>query len=145
MVWGSFPFYTEDEICFEEVNLDFDITPECKDIIRKCLKKCPKERPSLLQLFDTPFIKQTKLNEGSEDLTNIPVSASSNSFSASKLSSEDSTNLSNSGISASLNSFMTYRYVHQTHSPSLPIHDVFLFLNAKPSGGDDIMKLPGVG
>ena len=101
MVWGSFPFYTEDEIRFDEVNLDFGITPECKDIIRKCLKKCPNERPSLLQLFDTPFIKQTKLNEGSEDLTN----ASPNSFSDSNLSSENLTNASNLGTSAKDNSF----------------------------------------
>ena len=123
MVWGSFPFYTEDEICCDEVNLDFDITPECKDIIRKCLKKCPKERPSLLELFDTPFIKQTKINEGNEDLTNFPVpgtSASSNSFTASNitnsgdlnnaspnsnLSSEDLTNAPNSGTFATFNSF----------------------------------------
>ena len=128
MVWGSFPFYTEDEICCNEVNLDFDITPECKDIIRKCLKKCPKERPSLLELFDTPFVKQTKINEGNEDLTNFPVpgtSASSNSFSGSNLThsedlsnlspnsfivsnleSEDLTNASNLGISATPNSFI---------------------------------------
>ena len=109
MVWGSYPFYTEDEICFEEVNLDFDITPECKDIIRKCLKKCPKERPSLLQLFDTPFVKQTKLNEDSEDLTNFPVpgaSASSNSFRESDLThSEDLNNASpNSFIVSNLES-----------------------------------------
>ena len=103
MVWGSFPFYTEDEIRFDEVNLDFGITPECKDIIRKCLKKCPNERPSLLQLFDTPFIKQTKLNEGSEDMANFPVpgtSASSNSFSASDLTHSEHLN------NASPNSFI---------------------------------------
>ena len=121
MVWGSFPFYTEHEICFDEVNMDFGITPECKDIIRKCLKKCPKERPSLLELFDTPFIKQTKLNEGSEDLTNSPVPGTSpNSISASHLThsedlnnaspianleSEDLTNAPNPETSVSPNSF----------------------------------------
>ena len=65
MVRGNFPFHTKEEICNEHVDIDFNIKPKTQDIIRRCLQKCPEDRPSLVELLSDPFFMNTGSSLGS--------------------------------------------------------------------------------
>ena len=56
MVCGDIPYYTDEEICNAEVRFRARLTHECQDIIRRCLKLRPSDRPTLEDLLNHPWM-----------------------------------------------------------------------------------------
>jgi serine/threonine protein kinase len=63
MVCGDIPYENDEAICNAEVRFRARLTIECQDIIRKCLKVRPSDRPSLRELLNHPWMTSTSLPE----------------------------------------------------------------------------------
>ena len=64
MVCGDIPYENDEAICNAEVRFRTRLTHECQDIIRRCLKVRPSDRPSLEDLLNHPWMSAS-LPEGS--------------------------------------------------------------------------------
>lgn len=98
MVCGDIPYENDEAICNAEVRFRTRLTHECQDIIKRCLKLRPSDRPSLRDLLNHPWMS-THLPESSS--TSVP-STSTSSTSTTAASTPNS--LTSSGSSASGNS-----------------------------------------
>ena len=56
MVCGNIPYQTDEEICNAEVRFRARLWHECQDIIRRCLKLKPSDRPTLEDLLNHPWM-----------------------------------------------------------------------------------------
>lgn len=74
MVCGDIPYENDEAICNAEVRFRARLTIECQDIIRKCLKVRPSDRPSLRELLNHPWMTSTSLPDSTSSVT--PKSAS---------------------------------------------------------------------
>jgi proto-oncogene serine/threonine-protein kinase Pim-1 len=98
MVCGDIPYENDEAICNAEVRFRARLTHECQDIIRKCLKVRPSDRPSLRDLLSHPWMTSNSL----PDTTSAtPTASSSGSASNSESSTAASTpnSLTSSGSS----------------------------------------------
>ena len=59
MSFGDFPFDTNEEAAFDEVEFWGDVWSDlCQDVIRRCLEKRPEDRITLEQLLEHEFVKR---------------------------------------------------------------------------------------
>merc|ERR1712241_1549680 len=86
MVCGDIPYENDEAICNAEVRFRARLTHECQDIIRKCLKVRPSDRPSLKDLLNHPWMTSNSL----PDTTSATPTASSSAGSSAS-NSESST------------------------------------------------------
>ena len=98
MVCGDIPYENDEAICNAEVRFRARLTIECQDIIRKCLKVRPSDRPSLRELLNHPWMTSTSLPESSSSSV-TPKSASPTDSTGSATSSESSASESSTAAS----------------------------------------------
>merc|ERR1712209_260347 len=69
MVCGDIPFEKDEQICNAEVRFRARLTIECQDIIRRCLKVRPSDRPSLRDLLNHPWMTSSSLPDTTNSVT----------------------------------------------------------------------------
>merc|ERR1712150_32698 len=57
MVCGDIPFEQDEQICNAEVNFRKDISEECKDLVRSCLRIRPSDRIQLEAIQSHPWMR----------------------------------------------------------------------------------------
>ena len=63
MVCGDIPFEADEHICNAEVNFRKEISPECQELVRACLRVSPTERLKLEEILVHPWmVERTKSN-----------------------------------------------------------------------------------
>merc|ERR1719323_1409266 len=68
MVCGDIPFETDDEICNAQLHFRNKVSVSCQNLIRSCLRICPKDRATLSDLLYHPWLQeQEKENSSDED------------------------------------------------------------------------------
>jgi len=101
MVCGDIPYENDEAICNAEVRFRTRLTHECQDIIRRCLKVRPSDRPTLKDLLNHPWMsanlpESTSVTNGASSST-----ASSNSSAASTAASTPSSLSASSSLTSS--------------------------------------------
>jgi len=86
MVCGDIPYENDEAICSAEVRFRARLTHECQDIIRRCLKVQPSERPTLRELLNHPWMTAT-LPEANIDPSHSSSTSSTGSTSTASPSS----------------------------------------------------------
>lgn len=56
MVCGDIPFENDEQICRATPNFNRRVSPECQDLIRKCLTHNPHQRISLEDMLRHPWV-----------------------------------------------------------------------------------------
>jgi len=56
MVCGDIPFEKDSEICNAEISFRNNVSTQCKDLIRECLRIRPKDRISIDKILDHPWL-----------------------------------------------------------------------------------------
>jgi len=67
MVCGDIPFETDDEICNAQLNFRNKVSVSCQNLIRSCLRICPKDRASLSDLLYHPWLQELEKETSDED------------------------------------------------------------------------------
>merc|ERR1712141_865041 len=106
MVCGDIPYENDEAICNAEVRFRARLTHECQDIIRRCLKVRPSDRPTLKDLLNHPWMSANlpELNSASANGANsvsTSTSASNNSSAASTAASTPSSLSASSSLTSS--------------------------------------------
>merc|ERR1712141_547889 len=106
MVCGDIPYENDEAICNAEVRFRTRLTHECQDIIRRCLKVRPSDRPSLRDLLNHPWMSANlpELNSATANGANsvsTSTSASNNSSAASTAASSPSSLSASSSLTSS--------------------------------------------
>ncbi|XP_041349787.1 serine/threonine-protein kinase pim-3-like [Gigantopelta aegis] len=57
MVCGNIPFEQDDQIMKAELSFKGRLSPEVKDLVRRCLAIRPSERPTVEQIFEHPWLR----------------------------------------------------------------------------------------
>merc|ERR1712012_1115355 len=105
MVCGDIPYENDEAICTAEVRFRTRLTHECQDIIRRCLKVRPSDRPSLRDLLEHPWMS-THLPESSQSANTTSKQASTSSSTTSVASSQSASS-SGANTAASTPSSLT--------------------------------------
>merc|ERR1711953_125515 len=105
MVCGDIPYENDEAICNAEVRFRTRLTHECQDIIRRCLKVRPSDRPSLRDLLEHPWMS-THLPESSQSANTTSKQASTSSSTTSVASSQSASS-SGANTAASTPSSLT--------------------------------------
>lgn len=105
MVCGDIPYENDEAICNAEVRFRTRLTHECQDIIRRCLKVRPSDRPSLRDLLEHPWMS-THLPESSQSANTTNKQASTSSSTTSVASSQSASS-SGANTAASTPSSLT--------------------------------------
>merc|ERR1712241_39311 len=110
MVCGDIPYENDEAICNAEVRFRARLTHECQDIIRKCLKVRPSDRPSLRDLLSHPWMTSNSLPDTTSATPTASSSAgssASNSESSTAASTPNSLTSSGSSLAHSSSSSST--------------------------------------
>jgi protein-serine/threonine kinase len=67
MLCGDVPFKSESETISGNIPWTRDVSDACRSLVEKCLKKSPTERPSLMQILEHAWIRQTVLSNAQSD------------------------------------------------------------------------------
>merc|ERR550534_2036879 len=67
MVCGDIPFETDDEICNAQLHFRNKISISCQNLIRSCLRVCPKDRATLSDLLYHPWLQEQEKESSDED------------------------------------------------------------------------------
>jgi len=67
MLCGDVPFKSNSETISGNIPWTRDVTDACRSLVEKCLKKTPTERPSLMQILEHAWIRQTVLSDAQSD------------------------------------------------------------------------------
>ena len=67
MLCGDIPFKSADEIRYDKIPWTRDVSDACRSLVEKCLEKAPTERPSLMQIAEHAWIRQTVLSNAQSD------------------------------------------------------------------------------
>merc|ERR1711953_463736 len=112
MVCGDIPYENDEAICNAEVRFRTRLTHECQDMIRRCLKVRPSDRPSLRDLLEHPWMSAhlpessqsanstSKIQASTSSSTTSVASSQSASSGANTAASTPSSSLTSSGSSA---------------------------------------------
>merc|ERR1719422_2258694 len=99
MVCGDIPYENDEAICNAEVRFRTRLTHECQDIIRRCLKVRPSDRPSLRDLLEHPWMSTSSLPDTTNSVTPTVSTTGSTGSGGSESSTAASTPNSLSGSS----------------------------------------------
>ena len=97
MVCGDIPYENDEAICTAEVRFRTRLTHECQDIIRRCLKVRPSDRPTLKDLLNHPWMSANlpeSSNNSVPSTSGASASASSNNSSATSTAASTPSSLS---------------------------------------------------
>ena len=115
MVCGDIPYENDEAICNAEVRFRARLTHECQDIIRKCLKVRPSDRPSLRDLLSHPWMTSNSLPDTTSATPTASSSGSaSNSESSTAASTPNSLTSSGSSLAHSSSSSSYPSFIPQT-------------------------------
>ena len=67
MLCGDVPFKTDEEEKYDNIPWTRQISDGCRSLVSSCLKKSPTERPSLNQIAEHAWIRQTVLSNAQDD------------------------------------------------------------------------------
>merc|ERR1719262_1539986 len=95
MVCGDIPYENDEAICNAEVRFRTRLTHECQDIIRRCLKVRPSDRPTLKDLLNHPW-----MSANLPESTSVTNGASSSTAASTPSSLSASSSLTSSGSSS---------------------------------------------
>ena len=56
MVQGDIPFETDDEICNAKLKFRREVSPDCADLIKACLRIRPQDRIALEKILEHPWM-----------------------------------------------------------------------------------------
>ena len=118
MVCGDIPYENDEAICNAEVKFRARLSHECQDIIRKCLKMRPGDRPSLRDLLNHPWMTSTSLPDTTNSIT--PTVSSTGSTGSSGSSGSSGSDSESSTAASTPNSLSGSSLAH-THSSTEPM------------------------
>ena len=67
MLCGDIPFKSADEVRYDKIPWTRDVSDACRSLVENCLMKAPTERPSLMQIAEHAWIRQTVLSNAQAD------------------------------------------------------------------------------
>eukprot|EP00093_Oithona_nana_P002259 02259.XXX_54505_53067_1 [CDS] Oithona nana genome sequencing. len=106
MVCGDIPYENDEAICNAEVRFRTRLSHECQDMIRRCLKVRPSDRPSLRDLLEHPWMS-AHLPESSQSANSTSKIQASTSSSTTSVASSQSASSSGANTAASTPSSLT--------------------------------------
>ena len=62
MLCGNIPFQTDSQIISGSIIWSRGVSDACRSLVGECLKKAPAERPSLMQIAEHAWVRQTVLS-----------------------------------------------------------------------------------
>ncbi|KAK2812089.1 hypothetical protein Q5P01_000088 [Channa striata] len=77
MVHGNVPFEENSEIVRGRLRFKTGLSDTCRDLILRCLRQNPDERPSVEQIFSHPWVTETKVSDTAVARDNKVTAASS--------------------------------------------------------------------
>jgi len=77
MVCGDIPFEKDDQICSAQLNFRLNVSEECRDLVRSCLKINPSERIQLQSILTHPWFMNEKDSRSNEQLRNAKFKSNS--------------------------------------------------------------------
>merc|ERR1719334_3072328 len=78
IVCGDIPFEQDEQICNAVVTFRKDISEECKDLVRSCLRIRPADRIQLEEIQFYPWMRNTKLSSEIMQTENVKLGSSHN-------------------------------------------------------------------
>ena len=66
MVCGDIPFHNDEQICKAEIRFQRELSEECQDLVKACLKICPQDRITLSKIMSHPWMAKSKHSSAPE-------------------------------------------------------------------------------